>query len=272
MDTEDEYFEVVENVRSVSVDINTSKRNYTLYDTVTTTIATKEPQLYYILETVYHDAFAHWVYETAIYLHLFKFDGKIVLRNHPERTYKKLFLSLYGISEEYIVWSNSDQIPENNNICKISKSFCLNDTNRDNIPKFNVLVDSFFNSILPETITERRKEKLLNHLFLPRNKVQNYVANDRVMNYQSFYQHISGIDYLEYDTQETKDFKEQIKLLQSAKNVYLDYGSSFLVNGLFCDNSNIYITGKSDQHLLYPLLTELFTIIQKKNIVTFFPL
>jgi hypothetical protein len=44
-----------------------------------------------------------------------------------------------------------------------------------------------------------------------------------------------------YDTMETTDIKNQIQLLLSSENIYLDYGASFAVNTLFCRNSNIYI-------------------------------
>ena len=34
----------------------------------------------------------------------------------------------------------------------------------------------------------------------------------------------------------------KIDLLLSSENIYLDWGSSFFVNGLFCKNSNIYLS------------------------------
>lgn len=262
--------DTVENIRSVDIDINTSKRSYNLYPLRSSENVTKEAkQIYYIVETIYHDAFAHWVYETAIYLHLFKFDGKIILKSTPQRNYKRLFLNLYGITEQYIHWTETNIIPEAN-ICKVLNSYCLNDKNVENIPTFNLLLDRFHSKIRSILSRCNSTEKNIPNLFFSRNKAQNYVQNDRVMDYRRFYEHIEGIEYLEYDTQQTTDFEDQIKLLDSANNVYLDYGSSFLVNGMCCSESTIYITGKSDQHLIYPLLNEIFKYIQKSNTILYF--
>jgi len=263
-DSDDSFFEVKRNVRTVTVDINTSIRNCSFYKDSLDDNHNNDRQIFYIMETPYHDAFAHWVYETAIYLHLFKFDGKIVIKSTPERTYKKLFLNLYDISDEYIHWTDSDVIPEFN-VCKILKSFCLNDTNPDNLLTFRSLINKFC-LFLTRNV---EYNKVIHHLFFPRNNLQNYAANDRTMNYQKFYQHIEGLKYEEYDTMKTRDFRDQIDLLASATSIYLDYGSSFLVNGLCCKYSKIYITGKSDQHCLYPLLGEIFKYIQTLNNVIF---
>jgi hypothetical protein len=263
------FFDTRLNLERVSVDINTSSRTYD-YHQCNDKTDEDEIRLFYIMETPFHDAFAHWVYETAIYLHLFKFDGKIILKSSPKRSYKELFLKLYGISTEYIHWTDTDQIPPNNQ-CKVLKSFCLNDKSTSNLVPFNILLDKFHSKLF--SLCENAEElttKTLKHLFFPRNKSQNYMPNDRTMDYRLFYQHIEGKEFMEYDTQQTKDFADQFHLLESVENVYLDYGSSFLVNGMCCHDSTIYITGKSDQHLLYPLLNEIFKYIQRSNRIVFF--
>ena len=54
---------------------------------------------------------------------------------------------------------------------------------------------------------------------------------------------MEGTECVTYNTEETIDIKDQIQLLLSAENVYLEGGSSYFVNGLFCKDSELYIYG-----------------------------
>ena len=70
------------------------------------------------------------------------------------------------------------------------------------------------------------------------------------------YQILQGKKYVEYDTINTKNLKDQIELLVSSKHIFLDWGSSMLVNGLFCQDSFILISSS----LLFQQKYECFNV------------
>ena len=49
-----------------------------------------------------------------------------------------------------------------------------------------------------------------------------------------------------YDTDTTSSMRDQIELVRSARVLLVDYGSSLLVNGFFCQDSHIYVLGDFD--------------------------
>ena len=70
---------------------------------------------------------------------------------------------------------------------------------------------------------------------------ENYLPNDRQINYDSLYTMLNNKKYVSYDTQATDNFIEQVILLQKSTNIYTYWGSSFYVNGFFSKECNIYI-------------------------------
>ena len=99
-------------------------------------------------------------------------------------------------------------------------------------------IDYFYKYIMGKH--EVSYEKTIDHLFFPRSKIEN--SSERPFDYKKVYETIGNEYYIEYDTMETTDYIDQIRLLAASKNVYLDFGSSFTVNGLFCKDSTIYLT------------------------------
>ena len=63
----------------------------------------------------------------------------------------------------------------------------------------------------------------------------------------------------------TTDFREQIRLLSSSQNIFIDYGYSFMVNCLFCRNSTIFITDMIESQTHYKWCQIAFSIISKMN-------
>ena len=72
-------------------------------------------------------------------------------------------------------------------------------------------------------------------------------------------------EYITYNTLETTDFYQQIQLVRSAKNIYLDWGSNMFVNGFFSKDSNIYCINKSESQLRFPFLRLIMSIIEQSN-------
>jgi hypothetical protein len=110
----------------------------------------------------------------------------------------------------------------------------------------------FKETILRNLDIKYPKEKSTAYLFFPRSRNgENYKPNDRAINYQPVKEILNGKEYTVYDTANTKNLKDQIELLVSSKNIFLDWGSAFMVNMLFCRDSNVYTYNYSNlQHII----------------------
>ena len=238
------------------------------------------PNVFFLFESIYHDAFSHWIYEGGIFLpFVTQFsDCKILMNKNPSRQYKSAFCKCIGIEDKIEYYDNPLQhnctysyinIPKNNIciICNVSLLISLN----DNIQSKNEL---YLKRILTlKTYIEEKHhisyKKTIDNLFLPRNKVENYVPNDRIIQYEHIYDILKNQEYTTYDTMNTVNFTDQVKLLASAKNIYLDYGSSYWVNSLFCKDSHIYVSGIIQHQLEHQCFKILYDIITKSNTITY---
>jgi len=187
--------------------------------------------IYFIIDTLFQDAFGHWVFESAIYLPLFKKlketypNIKLVLKE--EKNYKKLFCKYFNIDSNDIVY-----IIESNNISFFpSPITCLND---------QVISETYKNQIFKfkEFFVDNNNIKR-DLLIMPRQTKENYKNNDRVHNIQYLLDKYKDKAYI-LNTDEITDLKDQIDLVQSSKNIFLTEGSPFFVNSFFCKNKNIY--------------------------------
>lgn len=245
----------VENVKNVSINISNSTLSFTYHSGSIT-----KPHVFLLIETPFNAAFGHWVFESALHLRCLSDlaeqypNIKLVLNKKPHRTYKTLFTKAFMIPSNKIIWIDNietnnhsccyENLPENN-ICILPDICCLNH-------KILPCKTTFHNNILllNQGLTNKYNldyTKTVDNLFFPRNKSQNFAVNDRVIQYDNVYRFLKGKQYIEYNTLDTDDLKTQLQLLASAKNIFLDYGSSYYVNGIFCKNSNIYISGFMDQ-------------------------
>jgi hypothetical protein len=223
------------------------------------TIKNENIHYFYLFESCFDSAFAHWIFESAIYLPYFiklksKYPKlKLLVKKTPKRSYKNLFFKALNIDENDIFWLdnmddphglniNYDNIPENN-ICINTMPHYLNTVTVKNTALFKNLIVNFKNKIINNLNITLLQEKTNEHLFFPRSKLENFVSNDRTVDYTGIYKILKGKEYIEYDTNNTIYLKDQIELLNSSKNIYLDWGSSLFVNSLFCINSNIFISG-----------------------------
>ena len=169
---------------------------------------------------------------------------KLLVNKNPIRNYKKLLFDLFDINDDdihYLEDNNYDyynntyynDIPSNN-ICII----CNNNTVNTNINIVNNNFMDVFNYFYKEInnkieLNNINYEKTIRNLYLPKNIIQSYMPN-YIFDYDSIHKILNNIEYVEYDTINTINFMDQIKILSKAENIYLQYGSPFIVNGLFC--------------------------------------
>ena len=245
-------FDIKANVKDVFTDIHTGNKSYTFYEEP---IDENNLQILFLFETPFHEAFCHWVFESAIFLPFVKkftsYDNFFILVNkNNERKYKKSFFKLLNINDKNIEYIDNlethtdtvsyKNIPKNN-ISIICKNFILNQVpnslNDNLIETYTFLINHFYETIVKDI----HREKQIENLFLPRSKIENYLPNDRQINYDSLNTLLKNKECVSYDTQATDNFIEQVILLQKSTNVYTYWGSSFYVNGFFSKDSNIYI-------------------------------
>ena len=274
---DDQNFEIRKNVKTETCDINTSEVFFEYYDSLETN---NELSVFFLFETCFDSAFGHWIYESAIYLTYFfelksKYpELKILVKQNPKRSYKKLFFKTLNIDENDIYWLENEEINDcktvytnipSNNICINTKPHYMNTIQVKNITVFKNLIYNFRNTIINNLNIQYPEEKTIENLFFPRSKIENYVYNDRTVNYEKVYNLLEGKQYIEYDTVNKNNLKEQIELLVSSKNIFLDWGASFHVNGLFCENSNIYVLNCIVGQLGYEGLNVICNILKESN-------
>ena len=257
---DNQIFEIRKNIKSQTCNISTSELFFEYYDS-----DENNNQLAYFLlfETCMDSAFFHWIYESAIYLSYFfelksKYpELKLLVKQNPKRSYKNLFFKALNISENDIFWLTNKEINDcktvyinipSNNICINTKPHYLNTVQIKDKNIYKELIIKFRNIILTNCNIIYPLEKSIDNLFFPRSKKENYAPNDRIINYDKVYNLLKGKKYIEYDTINTTNLADQIKLLAYSQNIFLDEGASFVVNVLFCKNSKIFI---SDSHMLF---------------------
>jgi hypothetical protein len=280
---ENQTFEVRHNVKSQSAEISTSELFFEYYDsnaTSTSTSNNNSVSFFLLFETCFDGAFSHWVYESAIYLYYFFElkseypELKLLVKKNPKRSYKNLFFKALNISDNDIHWIENKEFDDcktvyNNipihNVCINTTPHYMNMFEIPNKDDFKELIIKFRNKIMNNLNITYPAEKTLEHLFFPRSKLENNVQNDRRINYDTVYKVLQGKQYVEYDTINTKNLKDQIELLISSKNVFLDWGSSMLVNGLFCKDSTILISSTLEHQRKYRWFSVFFEISMENN-------
>lgn len=275
-------FEIRKNVKMLTSNIHTSELSFIYYNNekIDSTI-----NYYLLFETCLDSAFAHWIYESAIYLPYFYqlkqiYSGlKLLVKLNPMRKYKSLFFNAFNINENDIYWLNNEEpaicndiayndIPYNN-YCINTKPHYLNTVIVKNKKLFSNLIMNFKNTIIKNLDIIYTQNKNIDNLFFPRSKIENYASNDRTIDYSIVYKLLEEKQYIIYDTINTVNIKNQINLLVLSNNIFLDWGSSLLVNGLFCNNSNIYVSCCILGQLKYEGIKIIFEILSISNTIIY---
>lgn len=235
-----------------------------------------EPKIFICFETIFHEAFAHWIYESFIFLIKYhpqlkhEFPG-IKIHVNIHKNYKMLFLKKIGIPEEDI---HIGPLPKNN-VCY----FLPVVTMHNNWRQHEVI------ELLPilKGIDSNNYDKTIDILVMPRQKIENYVHNDK--NYNGVEDIYLGLKNTGYNcqllnTDNLTDVSEQIRLLRSSKVIILTGGSPSLVNPCFCQGSTIivcgYIFGQLKQKCLKSLLEDakkyncMYLLPENSNYINFY--
>lgn len=270
-------FEVRNNVKSQKADISTSELFFEYYDS---NLNNDSLSFFLLFETCFDSAFAHWIYESAIYLiYFFELkleypELKILVKKNPKRSYKNLFFKALNINENDIHWIENEECSDCttvhtnipiNNVCINTKPQYMNTVELINVVLLKELIVNFRNKIINNLTIAYPEEKIIEHLFFPRSKLENCSQNDRIISYDSVYAILEGKDYVIYDTINTINLKDQLELLISSKHIFLDWGSSMLVNGLFCKDSIILISNVLEFQKKYKWFDVFFEIAMESN-------
>jgi transaldolase len=275
-------FKVEKNIKSITItDFN---NNIKLNEFYNEELNQNDIKIFFVFEYIWHSSFGHWFYESAIFLPFFNIikkkykNVKLLVNKYPIRDYKKVIFDLFDIKDEdifYLEDQNYDyfnhtyynNIPSNNIsiICNTNTlNTPLNLVTNNYLDVFNVFFKEINDKIELNNINY--KQKTIKNLYLPKSKVQVYEPNQYFNNDDKLYDLLNNTDHIKYDTNNTTNFLDQIKLLASAENIYVTYGSGFSVNALFCKNSTIYV---NDFKGIHPEQINSFIgdIIYKNNII-----
>ena len=237
------------------------------YDTKGGEINIEKP-IYYILDSMNHAAFCHWVYENAMWIPEFleikkKYPScKLVLEEH--RQYKQLFLDFYGIPLDSVCLHKDIQTE---NICFFHTYTSLNDVSIPSVYYKHIQeFENLINSIQPTAPIPL--------LYLPRGNKENLQGpNNRSYNIQdNLKEFVKILGGTVYETDKTVSILEQIRLVKSAKVIVLDYGSNLWVNGFFSRNSKILCMNIGwNHHNQFPSLHYIWEQIHKaSNVIQVF--
>jgi len=234
---EDYYIFEKHNVLQIGVQ---PRENYG-WDIAYTEAPHEEPtDSFFCIDGIYHEAWAHWVEESAIYLPLYlklknRFSS-LKLFSFGKKGYKSAMYRAFSIPEEDVVY----ELPTKPNRCFFPYYISLGDHRRP---------FSFLNhmKVFYSWIVQRCGpcEKDIDILYLPRGSKENCKQNDRQIPVQSelisiFSEH-PNVTILYTDS--TNNMIEQWKVIRRSKIIILNEGSSLLVNGFFAENSQIIILG-----------------------------
>jgi hypothetical protein len=225
----------------------------------------KDPptSIYFVGDTIYGDAFAHWVYETAIYLPLFKKMKlihptlKLYLKSH--KTFKLLFCSYFGIDLDDIVYTFVPGVR-----CYFpSPISALNDPQLH--PEYVTHLDIFWDYFKCTDVINKYSVNVF-----PRQKKENYTVNDRNVPFNLIIQYTDRIpNHTITETDNITDLNTQLEKIRSSNIIVLSDGSPFLVNGMLCYNKHIIISGQScteAQGVTYYKIAYIIKKIREQNI------
>ena len=224
--------------------------NYTTWDIECNTpgsVSTGVERFYFVIDTHGHDAFGHWVYESAIYLPLFN----ILRARHPTikllltepKTYKRIFCKYMGISDDDIVYHN-DLVYSITTTTDASVYYFPSPISAliqaDITEEYMCHVDKFW--------TFFRKERTGHSplVVLPRQQRENYAGNDRIVPFADIIQYANTVHNSRIvHTDTIEDLSVQIQAIIDADVVVVTDGSPFIVNGMFSYDKDIVISGQS---------------------------
>ena len=223
--------------------------------------------VYLIIDHYSSDAFAHWVYESAIYLAMYPTlksmypSLKLVLS--AKKNFKSLFCDYLKIPETDILYT----IPEGANYCLFPSPISNLSYKEPPSVLHDTYYERFFKLLDDCPIVDKEP---VDYLIMPRQSKENYTGNERTIEFEAIYNYFKlhptkSHRILHTDT--ITDLVDQINELRSAKVIICHDGSALLVNGMFIKNKTILpihiITPY--QSSVYPSLRALLMYITERN-------
>lgn len=244
-----ESYRVYEAKNVVSIFIKT--QNQEGWDIVTIpNPETSEVAYYFYFDCEQSDAFGHWVFESAYYLPLFKKLKQqyptLQLLSYKKKNFMKSMFEAFDMKESDIVHEIS----------------CV--SNRVFFPEFSTLalhtpyqtfldhIHRFYTSLVEGLPSPT---KCIDILYLPRGRIENFKPNDRTIPCQEQLVDLLPMMYPSsriYYTDQTKNMRDQIELVRSARILIVDYGSNLMFNGFFAEDSIVLVIGNIHRHLENP--------------------
>ena len=216
---------------------------------------------YLCIDSFFHEAASHWVFESAVYLPLFiKLKERYPeIRLHlkgPAKRYKAQFCDFFGIEPTYdLPPANTCFFP---NPISAQNRLVLNESFKPHLERFIAAFTDI--NLTPAS---------LDFLILPRGKAENYHGNDRTVDFSMIYAaaEAGSSPYSILNTDDISNLADQIVAVRSAKNLILCDGAAFVINTLFAKNATIYIIGCKSlvQSSTYPLACLLLNMLSMQN-------
>jgi capsular polysaccharide biosynthesis protein len=220
---------------------------------------------YWIIDSPGDFALAHWIYETFIFIPILiglneQNRGIKIMTKNPKK-YVKSMLRFFGIKNEVV-----HQIDNYNNYCYFPKVYSMNTSQ-------NIETDEYYNLYLNLYIAYIQRNtpiiQSIKAVFLPRNTIDNYSQNDRVIsNTEKIKEIVIEKGGMVLDTYALNNIKYQFSIINNAEIVILDYGSSLFLNCIFLKNKKIYIIDNHNQassHHRFSINNYLYNKIASNN-------
>jgi hypothetical protein len=229
---------LVENVQFYTMTTDYTNRCIGLFDGD----SSSDKKYYFVIDLVHHDAFGHWVYESAIYLPLFSrlrelYPGIQLLLKERKR-YKSMFLQFFNIDEADVCYSIDTGYC---NLCLFPSLISSLNDNRFFTDDYKRILTNFMNIFHDYEPPSASTMVSYDHVIMPRQTLENYKHNDRFYPIMDNLIQKLGVGSLVVNTDTLVELAEQIRLVRSAPIVILTDGSPFIVNILFCRNQSIYV-------------------------------
>lgn len=218
-------------------------------------------------------AFAHWVFESAIFLPYFtklkEQYPNIKIHFNIKCDFKILFCKVFKIEKDEIAYT----ITFPNKFIFPKPLGSLNKKTIDPIHR-SLIYDFFiiFEKYIPTT------NIIYNDIILPRQKKENLVSNDSpaelLYTINRFKE--KNLNFLILDTDYIIDIQDQINILSHFNNITLVDGSALLVNMLFVKSKVFHVAVRhmtQEQTDKYPQIAYIFECskLLNNNIVNYYP-
>lgn len=261
-----EFYELNNVINYDYINFNSWKIN--LYNIDNTNNTDNNIQYYLMFDTLFNDAFLHWVVESAIFLPAFKKlkdqYPNIKIHIKIKRKYKDLFIKFFNIDENDIEYDIKI-----NNI----SFFPIPNTSLNNNSISEIYINyfnNFYKYIQYNTIHDKINDIIL---ILPRGNKENFKGNDRKYNIDDITNNLIDKSFILKADNDINDLNNQIEIINKYKNIILTDGSPFFINGLFANNSNIIVLGNMclNQIHNYKKMDYIYNIIKNKNKINIIP-